>query len=55
MTSVEQETPGTATTASTEDLLPSLESLALIAVRVAALAAAKHAGLGDGKAADGAA
>jgi fructose-1,6-bisphosphatase II len=55
MTSVEQETSGAATTANAEDLLPSLESLALTAVRVAALAAARHAGLGDGKAADGAA
>ena len=33
----------------------SLESLALSAVRAAALAASKHAGSGDGKAADGAA
>src|SRR4051794_17176407 len=55
MTSVEQETSGAATTANAEDLLPSLESLALTAVRVAALAAARHAGLGNGKAADGAA
>ncbi|MFP5365111.1 MAG: class II fructose-bisphosphatase [Thermoleophilia bacterium] len=36
-------------------LAASLESLALTAVRAAALAAAKHAGSGDGKAADGAA
>jgi fructose-1,6-bisphosphatase II len=55
MTQVEEQTPGTAASATTEDLLPSLESLALTAVRVAALAAADHAGLGDGKAADGAA
>jgi fructose-1,6-bisphosphatase II len=55
MTSVEQKTPGIAASTSSEDLLPSLESLALTAVRVAALAAARHAGLGDGKAADGAA
>jgi fructose-1,6-bisphosphatase II len=54
MSSVEQEAPGAAASANSEDLLPSLESLALMAVRVAALAAAKHAGLGDGKAADGA-
>ena len=41
---------------STDDMLPaSLESLALNAVRAAALAAHKHAGFGDGKAADGAA
>jgi fructose-1,6-bisphosphatase II len=36
-------------------LAASLESLALTAVRAAALEAAKHAGSGDGKAADGAA
>ena len=41
---------------SAPDALPaSLESLALTAVRAAALAAADHAGSGDGKAADGAA
>ena len=41
---------------STTDMLPaSLESLALNSVRAAALAAHKHAGFGDGKAADGAA
>ncbi len=39
----------------TDGLAASLESLALAAVRAAALAAAKHAGSGDGKAADGAA
>jgi fructose-1,6-bisphosphatase II len=39
----------------TSELAASLESLALKAVRAAALAAAKHAGSGDGKAADGAA
>jgi fructose-1,6-bisphosphatase II len=39
----------------TSELPASLESLALKAVRAAALAAAKHAGSGDGKAADGAA
>ncbi len=38
-----------------DELAASLESLALKAVRAAALAAAKHAGSGDGKAADGAA
>ena len=38
-----------------EALPASLELLALTAVRAAALAAAKHAGSGDGKAADGAA
>ena len=38
-----------------EGLPPSLEQLALSAVRAAALAAYKHAGSGDGKAADGAA
>jgi fructose-1,6-bisphosphatase II len=37
------------------DLPASLKSLALSAVRAAALAASKHAGSGDGKAADGAA
>ncbi|MBA3746289.1 MAG: fructose-bisphosphatase class II, partial [Solirubrobacterales bacterium] len=40
---------------SQDGLPPSLEQLALSAVRVAALAAYKHAGSGDGKAADGAA
>ncbi len=39
----------------TDQLAASLESLALNAVRAAAIAAAQHAGSGDGKAADGAA
>ena len=55
MTQVEERAAAAAASVTTEDLLPSLESLALKAVRVAALAAADHAGLGDGKAADGAA
>ena len=41
--------------ASATELPASLEQLALSAVRAAALAAYKHAGSGDGKAADGAA
>jgi fructose-1,6-bisphosphatase II len=55
MTLVEEEQAGAAADATTDDLPASLESLALEAVRVAALAASKYAGLGDGKAADGAA
>jgi fructose-1,6-bisphosphatase II len=55
MTLVEEEQAGAAAEATTDDLPASLESLALEAVRVAALAASGYAGLGDGKAADGAA
>ena len=55
MTLVEEETAGAAARSAPEDLSASLESLALAACRAAALAAAKHAGFGDGKAADGAA
>src|SRR3954454_19803280 len=52
-----REQPGSVAAANMRmgDLPASLESLALIAVRVAALAAFEHAGLGDGKSADGAA
>ncbi|MEA2222046.1 MAG: fructose,6-bisphosphatase, partial [Solirubrobacteraceae bacterium] len=49
------EEPVDAARSVTSELPASLESLALKAVRAAALAAAKHAGSGDGKAADGAA
>jgi fructose-1,6-bisphosphatase II len=49
------EEPVDAARSPAEELDASLESLALLAVRAAALAAAKHAGFGDGKAADGAA
>ena len=55
MTPVEEESPGAVASAASQDLSPRLEPLALAAVRAAALAAAKHAGRGDGKAADGAA
>ena len=55
MTLVEEESAGAPAGVPTTDLPASLESLALDAVRAAALAAAKHAGSGDGKAADGAA
>jgi len=56
MTLVEEEEPaGAVTSQATENLPATLESLALEAVRVAALAAAKYAGRGDGKAADAAA
>ena len=55
MTLVEEETAGAAARSAPEDLSASLESLALEACRAAARAAAKHAGFGDGKAADGAA
>ena len=55
MTLVEEEQAGAVGRAVTRDLPASLESLALSAVRAAALAAATHAGFGDGKAADGAA
>ncbi len=49
------EEPVAAARGAPEELPASLESLALNAVRAAALAAAEHAGSGDGKAADGAA
>jgi fructose-1,6-bisphosphatase II len=49
------EEPVDAARGATIELPASLESLALEAVRAAALAAAKHAGSGDGKAADAAA
>ena len=49
------EEPVDAARGAPDALAASLESLALTAVRAAALAAAKHAGSGDGKAADGAA
>jgi fructose-1,6-bisphosphatase II len=49
------EEPVDAARSAPEALAPSLESLALSAVRAAALVANKHAGFGDGKAADGAA
>jgi fructose-1,6-bisphosphatase II len=49
------EEPVDAARGATSELPASLEALALRAVRAAALAAAKHAGSGDGKAADGAA
>jgi fructose-1,6-bisphosphatase II len=49
------EEPVDAARGATSELPASLESLALKAVRAAALAAARHAGSGDGKAADGAA
>ena len=55
MTLVEEETAGAITPAAALELSPGLEQLALRAVRCAALAAHKYAGLGDGKAADGAA
>jgi fructose-1,6-bisphosphatase II len=55
MTLVEETSAGAASGPATENLPPTLESLALEAVRVAALAATRHAGLGDGKAADAAA
>ena len=55
MTLVEEETAGAAARPAPKDLPASLESLALAACRAAALAAAEHAGFGDGKAADGAA
>jgi fructose-1,6-bisphosphatase II len=55
MTLVEEGPAGATAAALMTDLPASLESLALASVRAAALAAAKHAGLGDGKAADGAA
>jgi fructose-1,6-bisphosphatase II len=55
MTLVEEEPAGGVDDATSRNMPSSLEALALAAVRVAALAAAKHAGLGDGKAADGAA
>ncbi|MBW3609434.1 MAG: fructose-bisphosphatase class II family protein [Actinobacteria bacterium] len=49
------EEPVDAARSASDGLAASLESLALTAVRAAALAAAEHAGSGDGKAADGAA
>ena len=49
------EEPVDAVSGAPEELTASLESLALESVRAAALAANKHAGFGDGKAADGAA
>jgi fructose-1,6-bisphosphatase II len=55
MTLVEEEPGSALARADPKDLPASLESLALAAVRAAALAAAKFAGFGDGKAADGAA
>lgn len=56
MSFVEEEAAARGVAGETEQNLPaSLESLALSAVRAAALAAAVHAGSGDGKAADGAA
>ncbi|MEA2154005.1 MAG: fructose,6-bisphosphatase [Solirubrobacteraceae bacterium] len=55
MTLVREEQANASARAAADDLPASLESLALAAVRVAALAAAEHAGSGDGKAADGAA
>ncbi len=55
MSLVEEETARGVEGAGPDNLPASLESLALAAVRAAALAAEKHAGLGDGKAADNAA
>jgi fructose-1,6-bisphosphatase II len=55
MTLVEEEPGSALSRVDPKDLPASLESLALTAVRAAALAAAKFAGFGDGKAADGAA
>jgi len=49
------EEPADAARSAPDELAASLESLALNAVRAAALAAHTHAGSGDGKAADGAA
>ncbi len=49
------EEPLDAARSTPDELAASLESLALNAVRAAALAATQHAGSGDGKAADGAA
>jgi len=49
------EEPADAARSASDELAASLESLALNAVRAAALAAHTHAGSGDGKAADGAA